>query len=218
MKNLFSNNKKWSDDIKKKDPDFFLKLSKLQNPEYLWIGCSDSRVPANEIVGLLPGELFVHRNIANMVIHTDFNCLSVLQYALDNLKVNHVIVCGHYGCGGIKAALLNIELGLVTNWIRHIQDIISRYKNKIDAFSDNDIKLKILCELNVIEQIYNISRNTFVQDAWKNRNFSLHGWIYGLKDGLLKDLDFSITKDDVNISEKYSDCVSKVFKRYEVID
>ena len=188
LKHLFNNNLLWAASIKEKDPDFFTRLSKQQSPEYLWIGCSDSRVPANEITGLLPGEVFVHRNIANVVVHTDLNCLSVLQYAVEVLKVKHIIVCGHYGCGGIKAALETREHGLIDNWLRHIRDVIRFNASKFDGL-DEEEKVNLLCELNVKEQVTNVCNTTIVQKAWKKGNdLTVHGWIYSIKDGVLKDL------------------------------
>lgn len=190
LKSLFENNKRWADQIKSNDPEFFIKLSKVQTPEYLWIGCSDSRVPANEIVGLLPGEIFVHRNVANLVIHTDLNCLSVLQYAVDILKVKHVIVCGHYGCGGVKAAMENEEHGLIDNWLRQIKDIYQRYEAKLTPLKDNHEKLNLLCELTVFEQVSNVCHTTIVQNAWRRgQALTAHGWIYDIRDGILKDLN-----------------------------
>jgi carbonic anhydrase len=187
---LFQNNKAWSESMRKRDPDFFRKLSGLQSPQYLWIGCSDSRVPANEIVGLLPGELFVHRNVANVVVHTDLNCLSVMQFAVDVLKVRHIIVCGHYGCGGVHAALRGDRVGLTDNWLRHVQDV--RYKHDGRLLSVQDTKRgDHLCELNVIEQAVNVCQTTIVGDAWdRGQDLTVHGWVYGLKDGLLRDLKF----------------------------
>lgn len=197
LKDLFENNQKWATKIKEADPDFFTKLSKQQNPEYLWIGCSDSRVPANQIVDLLPGEIFVHRNIANMVIHTDLNCLSVVQYAVDVLKLKHIIVCGHYGCGGIKAALDNRDHGLIDNWLRHIKDVYRYHQEKIDALQIEKERVNLLCELNVIEQVANLCHTTIVQNAWKSgQNLAVHGWIYDIEDGILKDLDVCITNLD----------------------
>lgn len=194
LKNLLENNRTWADEIKSVEPDFFEKLSHQQSPEYLWIGCSDSRVPANQIVGLLPGELFVHRNVANMVVHTDLNCLSVIQYAVDVLKVKHVIVCGHYGCGGIDAAFKNLKLGLIDNWLRHTQDVIEKHSSSISKIIDEHTKLNRICELNVIEQAVNICQTTIVQQAWeRGQEVSIHGWIYGLHNGLLKDLNVCIT-------------------------
>ena len=194
LKRIFDDNRKWSENVKKSDPDFFLNLSKQQNPEYLWIGCSDSRVPANIITGLLPGDIFVHRNIANVVIHTDLNCLSVLQFAVDALKIKHIIVCGHYGCGGIKAALENNQHGLVDNWLRHIKDIYLSHEAEFNSIADEQKKINLLCELNVIEQVANVCHTTIVQNAWKlGRELAVHGWIYSIEDGLLRDLGVCIT-------------------------
>ncbi len=200
LNKIFDNNKKWAEKIKKTDPEFFSKLSKQQNPEYLWIGCSDSRVPASEIVGMMPGEIFVHRNIANVVVHTDLNCLSVIQYAVDVLKVKHIIICGHYGCGGIKASLDNQEHGLIDNWLRNIKDIYRYHQEKIDALEDENEKVNLLCELNVIEQAANICHTTIVQSAWKSgQELAVHGWIYSIEDGILKDLNVRVTnKDDIS--------------------
>ena len=192
---LLENNRVWAADRVKRDPDFFTRLEKQQAPEFLWIGCSDSRVPANEIVGLDPGELFVHRNVANVVVHTDLNCLSVLQFAIDVLKIKHVIVCGHYGCGGIRAALEKDQHGLIDNWLRHVQDVARAHEAKLDAMPDFNARVDKLCELNVIDQVQNVSRTTIVQDAWRRGDqVELHGWIYGLKDGLITDLGFQISK------------------------
>ncbi len=197
LKNLFDNNKNWSERIKKIDPDFFAKLSKQQSPEFLWIGCSDSRVPANEIVDMLPGEIFVHRNIANVVVHTDLNCLSVLQYAVDVLKVKHIIVCGHYGCGGVRAALENKDHGLIDNWLRHIKDIYRFHQEAIDSLADEKEKIDLLCELNVMEQVANVCHTTIVQNAWKSgQSLAVHGWIYSIQNGILKDLDVCTTKPE----------------------
>lgn len=194
LKNLLENNRTWAEGIKSLEPDFFEKLSHQQSPEYLWIGCSDSRVPANQIVGLLPGELFVHRNVANMVVHTDLNCLSVIQYAVDVLKVKHIIVCGHYDCGGIDAAFKNQKLGLIDNWLRHTQDVIEKYSSFLSKIIDEHAKLNHICELNVIEQAVNVCQTTIVQHAWeRGQELSVHGWIYGLNNGLLKDLNISMT-------------------------
>lgn len=189
---LFANNRAWAEDIKQRQPRFFHKLATQQAPEYLWIGCSDSRVPANEIVGLLPGELFVHRNVANIVVHSDMNCLSVLQYALDVLRVKHVIVCGHYGCGGVKAALDDHPHGLIDNWLRHIGDIHLRNAAELAALPDEHARMNRLCELNVIEQVTNVARTTVVCDAWaRGQEFAIHGWIYSIEDGLIRDLGVS---------------------------
>ena len=189
LNHLFEKNIKWATSIKKKDPDFFLRLSKQQSPEYLWIGCSDSRVPANQITNLQPGEVFVHRNIANIVVHTDLNCLSVIQYAVEVLKVKHIIVCGHYGCGGIQAALDNEENGLIDNWLRHVKDVIRFNEKEFEGLNHND-KLNLLCELNVKEQVKNICNTSIIQKAWKQgKDVSVHGWIYSIKNGILKDLN-----------------------------
>lgn len=197
MKELMAQNKAWANEQKKIDPEFFHRLSEQQSPEYLWIGCSDSRVPANQVVGLDPGELFVHRNIANVVLHTDFNCLSVLQFAVEVLKVRHVIVCGHYGCGGVKAALGTQEFGLVDNWLRHIKDIYIKYKAEIDGLRFEQQRVNRLCELNVIEQVNNLSKTKIVQHAWKNgQDLSIHGVIYSIADGLLKELNINATNTD----------------------
>lgn len=194
LKHLFENNLKWANAIKADDPEFFSKLSKQQAPEYLWVGCSDSRVPANEIVGLLPGELFVHRNVANVVVHTDFNCLAVLQFAVEVLKVKHVIVCGHYGCGGVKAAMENKTHGLIDNWLRNIKDVYQGHRERLDAIRDNREKLDLLCELNVVDQVANVCHTTIVQDAWRRgQALAVHSWIYSIQDGLLRDLNFSFS-------------------------
>jgi carbonic anhydrase len=194
LPHLFDNNRKWAAQISQTTPSFFRELAQQQSPEFLWIGCSDSRVPANEIIGLLPGELFVHRNVANLVIHTDMNCLSVLQYAVEILKVKHVIICGHYGCGGVKAALETQPHGLIDNWLRHIRDINQRRGSDLARFSTEKEKLDRLCELNVIEQVKNVGNTTIIQEAWqKGQKVSIHGWIYAISDGLLQDLDASIS-------------------------
>ncbi len=204
LNHLFEKNKKWADNVKKSDPDFFQNLSKQQNPEYLWIGCSDSRVPANEIVDMLPGEIFVHRNVANLVVHTDLNCLSVLQYAVDVLKVKHIIVCGHYGCGGVKSAMENKEHGLIDNWLQNIKDVYRYHQEKIDALSDENEKIDLLCELNVIEQVANVCHTTIVQNAWNSgQELTVHGWIYSIEDGILKDLNVNIeNSDDISHTHK----------------
>jgi len=197
LKNLFQNNKEWSEKVKKSDPDFFTTLSRQQNPEYLWIGCSDSRVPANEIVAMQPGEIFVHRNIANLVIHTDLNCLSVIQYAVEVLRVKHIIICGHYGCGGVNAAMDGKEHGLIDNWLRNIKDIYRYHQARLDALEDVQERTDLLCELNVIEPVANMCHTTVVQSAWKaGQELAVHGWIYSIEDGILKDLDVCITRLD----------------------
>jgi carbonic anhydrase len=193
LSHLFENNKSWAGKIRQQDPDFFLKLSRQQSPSYLWIGCSDSRVPANEIVGLLPGELFVHRNVANLVVHTDLNCLSVMQFAVDILKVRHIIVCGHYGCSGVNAALRRDRLGLSDNWLRHVEDVRQKHEKSL-ARVDNIFETSDrLCELNVIEQVTNVCHTSIARDAWdRGQELTVHGWIYGLQDGLLRDLNVTV--------------------------
>jgi carbonic anhydrase len=190
---LFDNNRAWAEKIVRDDPDFFSRSSETQLPDYLWIGCSDSRVPANQIVGLLPGELFVHRNIANIVVHSDLNCLSVMQFAVDILKVKHIIVVGHYGCSGVRAALRNDRVGLADNWLRHIQDVRDKHQHRLDAFDNEDAKHNRLCELNVIEQVANVCMTTIARDAWERRQeLTVHGWCYGIKDGLTHDMNISV--------------------------
>ncbi|MBN1782714.1 carbonate dehydratase [bacterium] len=196
LKHIFDRNAQWAANIEKNDPGFFDTLSKQQAPEYLWIGCSDSRVPANQIVDLPPGEVFVHRNIANLVVHTDLNCLSVIQYAVDVLKVRHIIVCGHYGCGGIRAALEKPEHGLIDNWLRHIRDVVRFNEDRLSGLNPEQ-QADVLCELNVIEQVANVCNTTVVQKAWENGSvLSVHGWIYNIGNGILKDLDTTITCPD----------------------
>jgi len=193
LENVFKNNRQWAEKIKQEDPHFFESLSQQQNPEYLWIGCSDSRVPANELLGMQPGEVFVHRNIANQVIHTDLNCLSVIQYAVEILKVKHIIVCGHYGCGGIQASLDSESYGLIDNWLRHIEDVYRFHKNKLDVIQEPKEKVNLLCELNVIEQVANVCNTTILRNAWKNKqDLTVHGFVYNLQDGILKDLKVSV--------------------------
>jgi carbonic anhydrase len=196
LEHLLDNNKKWAERIKAERPNFLPDLAKQQAPEYVWIGCADSRVSADNIVGLLPGEIFVHRNVANQVIHTDLNCLSVLQYAVEALKVKHIIVCGHYGCGGVIAALDDKRHGLIDNWLRHIQDTANIYARTLEKITDVNEKADKLCELNVIEQVTNVGETTIVLDAWdRGQNLTVHGWIYSLKDGIIKDLDASIESE-----------------------
>ena len=194
LKRLLDQNRAWAENIKASDPEFFPTLAKQQSPKFLWIGCADSRVPANQLAGLMPGEMFVHRNVANVVDHTDFNCLSVMQYAVDVLKVEHIIVCGHHGCGGVKAAMDNLQLGLIDNWLRHVQDVIHEHEQLLAQVDDEDERLDRLCELNVIEQVRNVGRTTIVQSAWqRGQELVVHGWIYGLQDGLLRDLGCSLS-------------------------
>ena len=193
LTDLFDKNRTWAERVKTGDPEFFTKLASQQTPEYLWIGCSDSRVPANQIVDLLPGEVFVHRNVANMVVHTDFNCLSVLQYAIEVLKVKHVIVVGHYGCGGVQAAYENRDNGLADNWLRNIKDVQFHHQEELEAIPDLETRLERLCELNVLTQVANTCHTTIVQNAWSREHpLTVHGWVYSLRDGLLKDLDCSV--------------------------
>ncbi|MCI5210723.1 MAG: carbonate dehydratase [Candidatus Electrothrix sp. ATG2] len=197
LKEIFDQNKQWAGKVRESDPAFFEKLSKQQHPQYLWIGCADSRVPANQIMDALPGEVFVHRNIANIVMHSDLNCLSVIQYAVDVLKVKHVIVCGHYGCGGIQAALQNEENGLIDNWLQSIKDVIRIHQRELDSFTGDKEKVDRLCELNVMEQVVNVCQTTIIRDAWKaGQELSVHGWIYGIEDGILKDMNICITKPE----------------------
>ena len=201
---LFTNNRDWSRRRHEQDPEFFRKLERQQAPTYLWIGCSDSRVPANEIVGLLPGELFVHRNVANIVVHTDLNCLSVIQYAVDLLRVRHIIVCGHYGCSGVGVALRRERVGLADNWLRHVQDVRHKHAPRLAALTESGpARYDRLCELNVIEQVANVGLTTVVQDAWaRGQELAVHGWIYGLRDGLLHDLHATATAPD-QVVENY---------------
>src|SRR5690606_5905786 len=192
FKQLFINNKNWADRIEKEQPGFFKQLSEQQAPEYLWIGCSDSRVPANEIVGLLPGELFVHRNVANLVLHADMNCLSVLQYAIDILKVKHILVVGHYGCGGVKAAMTKQRVGFVDNWLRNVKDVYSMHRDELEQVADDSERLNRLIELNVMEQVRNLCHTSFVQEAWeRGQPLTIHGWVYSLRNGRVKDLRVS---------------------------
>jgi carbonic anhydrase len=211
LAHLIENNRLWAEGIHAEQPDFFQRLAAQQSPRYLWIGCSDSRVPANEIVNLLPGELFVHRNVANVVVHTDLNCLSVLQYAVDVLHVEHVIVVGHYGCGGVRAAWQGKPLGLIDNWLRHVQDVSERHMAFLKSLPDEAAVVDRLCELNVIEQVLHVARTTIVRDAWsRGHALTLHGWIYGLADGLVKDLGIAADapgKLDVDYANALADIV-----------
>jgi carbonic anhydrase len=196
LSHLFANNRVWAAEITRREPDFFARLSRQQAPQYLWIGCSDSRVSANQIVGLLPGEMFVHRNVANCVVHTDLNCLSVIQFAVDVLRVKHIIVCGHYGCGGVLSALREEKLGLVDNWLRHVQDVRSKHQRLVVGLADEAQRHDRLCELNVIEQVVNVSQTTVVREAWaRGQALAVHGWIYKLTDGLLRDLGMCVTAE-----------------------
>jgi carbonic anhydrase len=209
LQNLLDNNQTWAAQMVREQPGFFNQLKDQQSPKYLWIGCSDSRVPANQITGLAPGEVFVHRNVANVVAHSDLNALSVIQFAVDHLKVEHIIVVGHYGCGGVLAALRGTRLGLVDNWLRHVQDVKLRHRNRLMHLCQHDQE-NTLCEMNVVEQVGNVALTNVMQDAWaRGQNVSIHGWVYGLKDGLIKDLDVTMSKADevVNV-------FSNAIKRY----
>jgi carbonic anhydrase len=208
LQHLLNSNKTWAESLTQKHPDFFSKLSKQQTPEYLWIGCSDSRVPANEIVDLPPGEVFVHRNIANVVVHTDLNCLSVVQYAVDVLKVKHIIICGHYGCGGIKAAMETKEYGLIDNWLRHIKDVIRFNKSQFKGLSQHE-QLDLLCQLNVKEQVINICNTSVVQGAWNaGKSLSVNGWIYNIENGIIEDL-----YSDINSKQVFEEFLSLNLKK-----
>jgi len=208
---LFASNKLWAKRMEQQTPGFFQQLSKQQAPEYLWIGCSDSRVPANEIVDLLPGELFVHRNVANVVVHSDLNCLSVLQYAIDILQVKHILVVGHYGCGGIRAVHNGKRFGLVDNWLRHVQDVQYQYNNHLEAIKDDELRFIRLCELNVISQVANLCQTTVVQDAWqRGQQLNIHGWVYALEDGLVRNLNM-----DINGLDQWQQRVTNAVQRLQ---
>jgi carbonic anhydrase len=196
LSELLANNRAWAADMTRQDPEFFRRLSNQQSPQFLWIGCSDSRVPANQIVGLLPGEMFVHRNVANVVVHTDLNCLSTIQFAVDVLRIRHIIVCGHYGCGGVLAALRDDRLGLIDNWLRHVHDVREKYAEQIDALATESEQHDRLSELNVIEQVMNVAQTTVVRSAWvRGQALAVHGWIYDVGDGLLRDLNVCLTDE-----------------------
>jgi len=211
LSHLFDNNKAWAERIRRQDPEFFLKLSQQQSPTYLWIGCSDSRVPANQIVGLLPGDLFVHRNVANLVVHTDLNCLSVMQFAVEILKVRHVIVCGHYGCSGVRAALQRDRLGLSDNWLRHLQDVRQKHAERLEG--DPGQAADRLCELNVIEQVANVCCTTIAREAWeRGQELAVHGWVYGLQDGLLTDLNVTVVGAEETLPA-YEAAIASLSKR-----
>ena len=204
LSHLFENNRVWSERIRRIEPDFFDRLSRQQRPKYLWIGCADSRVPANEIVGLPPGELFVHRNIANVIAHSDLNCLSVMQFAVDVLQIEHIIVCGHYGCSGVSAALQDQRVGLADNWLNHLHDVHSKHDARVAMIPDMSQRIDRLCELNVIEQVRNVCQTTVVRDAWdRGHELAVHGWVYGLTDGLVRDLGTTVT-DSKEVSVAYS--------------
>ncbi len=210
LSHLFANNQSWAAETTLRQPDFFAGLANQQTPEYLWIGCSDSRVPANQIVGLLPGQMFVHRNVANLVVHTDLNCLSAIQFAVDVLRVKHIIVCGHYGCGGVLSALRDEKLGLIDNWLRHVQDVASKHRIELSSLANESQRHHRLCELNVIEQVVNVSQTTIVQQAWeRGQPLAVHGLIYGLANGLLQDLGICITNPET-LDEQYERAVARI--------
>lgn len=210
---LLLRNRAWSEREREADPEYFSRLVAQQNPEFLWIGCADSRVPANEIIGLAPGEVFVHRNVANVVAHTDLNCLSVMQYAVDVLKVKHILVVGHYGCGGVRAALTDTRVGLADNWLRHVQDVRDKYRIWLRSIDDLDIRADRLCELNVVEQTLNVSESTVVRDAWaRGQEVVVHGWIYGLADGLVRALGADMCRDE-EAFEVYESAVTRIMQR-----
>jgi carbonic anhydrase len=213
LKQLFDQNQAWAEAIKRRDPEFFQKLSRQQNPEYLWIGCSDSRVPANEIIGLLPGEVFVHRNVANVVVHTDLNCLSVIQFAVDVLKVKHIMVVGHYGCGGIAKVIRCERVGLADNWLHHVQDVREKHEGCLHRLPDDSARSSRLCELNAVEQAFNVATTTIVQDAWsRGQQLTVHAWIYGLRDGILRDLGMS-ANDPEKANATYRAAVAEINSR-----
>ncbi len=211
LKHLFDKNRKWAANQIKNDFNFFKNLAQQQKPEYLWIGCSDSRVPATQIVDLAPGEIFVHRNVANLIVENDLNALSVIQFAVEALKVKHIIICGHYGCGGVKTVLENKSLGLIDNWLLNIHKIKEKYESELSRINDPELKLKKLCELNVIEQVSNVCKTEFVKNAWRNnQNLSVHGWIYDIGDGLLQDLDVCITTPE-ELNNQTKKALSSIF-------
>lgn len=214
LQELFANNRDWAQATEAREPGFFSRLLKQQAPQYLWIGCADSRVPANELVGLLPGELFVHRNVANVVVHSDLNCLSVMQFAVDSLRVQHIIVVGHSGCGGVKAALQDLRIGLADNWLRHVQDVRNKHQAWLDGVAD-ERRVDALCELNVLEQAINACQTTVVRDAWgRGQEVVVHGWVYGLHNGLLEDLRITVSRPE-DVAEAYATALAAVKRRYE---
>ncbi|MFT3856816.1 MAG: carbonate dehydratase [Aquabacterium sp.] len=214
LHHLFENNRTWARDIEQRIPGFFSRLQQQQSPEYLWIGCSDSRVPANEICGLLPGEIFVHRNVANVVVHSDLNCLSVMEFAIDSLKVRHIMVVGHYGCGGVRAAMENLRIGIADNWLRHVQDVRNDHTQWLETLPEGQIRLDALCELNVLEQSLNVCHATVVQDAWaRGQEVMVHGWVYGLHNGLINDLRMSVANAE-EVPGAYAEALDKLRERY----
>lgn len=210
LDNLLERNREWAQRVGEEDPDFFERLSRQQAPEYLWIGCSDSRVPANQIIGMAPGEVFVHRNIANVVVHTDLNCLSVIQFAVDVLKVKHILVVGHYGCGGVHAALHRARLGLADNWIRHVTDVADKHDASLNTFADDELRHDRLCELNVLEQVVNVCQTTIVRDAWaRGQPVTVHGWVYTLRDGRVHDLGVDVDAAEA-LAGEYSAALERI--------
>ncbi len=214
LPDLLRRNREWAQDVEARTPGFFTRLLEQQTPQYLWIGCADSRVPANEILGLLPGDVFVHRNVANVVVHSDLNALSVMQYAIDQLQVHHIMVVGHYGCGGVTAALQNRRIGLADNWLRHVQDVRNKHRAFLDALADDETRLRALCELNVLEQSLNVCETTVVQDAWaRGQAVVVHGWVYGLHNGLLEDLQMT-ARDAAEVEPAYRHALATVVGRH----
>jgi carbonic anhydrase len=215
LDHLFENNRNWARDVEQRIPGFFTRLQEQQSPEYLWIGCSDSRVPANEICGLLPGEIFVHRNVANVVVHSDLNCLSVMEYAIDSLKVKHIIVVGHYGCGGVRAAMDNLRIGIAENWLRHVQDVRNQHREWLYSLPEGPVRLDALCELNVLHQSLNVCQSTVVQDAWaRGQEVVVHGWVYGLHNGLINDMRMSVANADA-LADAYTEALARLRERYD---
>ena len=205
---LLANNRRWADATEQREPGFFTRLAQQQNPRYMWIGCADSRVPANELVNLLPGEMFVHRNVANVVVHSDLNALSTIQFAVEHLKVEHIIVVGHYGCAGVRAAMRGIRVGLADNWLRHVHDVRLRHRKRLDHLPPAEQE-DILCEMNVIEQVGNVALSTVIQDAWaRGQKVAVHGWVYGLRDGLLKDLHVTMDRPDI-VVKVFGDAIKR---------
>lgn len=213
LQHLIDSNRNWAEAVRKNDPDFFSRLARQQSPRYLWIGCSDSRVPANEIVGLPPGELFVHRNVANVVVHSDLNCLTVMQFAVDVLQVQHIIVVGHYGCSGVRAALSNERIGLSDNWLRHVQDVREQHDAALGGIADQAQRVDRLCELNVLEQVTHVCQTSIVRDAWeRGQPLEIHGWVYGLSNGLVRDLEFTVA-DGVEAQARYREALAALSRR-----
>lgn len=214
LDSLFEKNREWARDIESQSPGFFTRLQQQQSPQYLWIGCSDSRVPANEIVGLLPGELFVHRNVANLVVHSDLNCLSVMEFAIDSLQVKHIMVVGHYGCSGVNAAMQNLRIGIADNWLRHVQDVRNQHRQWLYSLPEGSIRVDALCELNVLEQCLNVCQTTVVQDAWaRGQEVVVHGWVYGLHNGLIKDMHMSVASAEA-LAGGYEQALDELRRRY----